>query len=167
MRAMSRFSHPLAAEEPYGPDRYAVIYCAEDLLTAYLEVVLRDAHEYRDGAIVQRQSRDLDVHAVATIVIREALTLVDVTDIGPILLGMPTDALRARRHGPGRNWALAIHDHPARPDGILYPSRLANRTAIAVFDRAIGKLDAVATTPLADHSDLPAVLDVLRIALEP
>lgn len=48
--------------------------------------------------------------------------------------------------------ARALHDHPARPDGLRYPARHdTGELAVALFDRARAKLQArVAKHTLAD-----------------
>ncbi|MEQ8965520.1 MAG: RES family NAD+ phosphorylase [Azospirillaceae bacterium] len=165
--AASRFSDPRIDAGGVGLGTYAMVYAASDHTTAFAETVLGNDHEFRSGPLTLDETADIRAHVVFEIVAEDPLLLVDMTDLGALRLGMPTDALRASAHGPARAWALAIHDHPARPDGIAYPSRLTNRPTIAVFDRALEKLDAVATTPLADHSDLSGVLDALEFVLAP
>jgi hypothetical protein len=50
-----------------------------------------------------------------------------------------------------QTWALAFHDHPDRPDGLLYRSRHdPSRICAAIFDRAF---IAVAATPIGSFAD--------------
>ncbi|TPE48066.1 RES domain-containing protein [Amaricoccus solimangrovi] len=80
-------------------------------------------------------------------------------------MGVPTDVARASRQSLARAWSLAFHEHPAKPDGIIYPSRLNGQTNIAVFERAIGKLGAVRTTKLLAAPGFAATLNELRVSI--
>jgi hypothetical protein len=61
--------------------------------------------------------------------------------------------------------ALAFHQHPSAPNGIVYPSRLNGQTNLAVYDRATPKLRVANAGPLIAAPDLPTVLDELMVAL--
>jgi hypothetical protein len=54
----------------------------------------------------------------------------------------------------------------AEPDGIIYPSRLNGETNLAVYDRAIPKLRAVAQRELLKQKGLAAVLRDLKVGLQ-
>jgi hypothetical protein len=48
-----------------------------------------------------------------------------------------------------KRWSLALYNHPAQPDGILYRATHDNNgLAVALFDRAGNALDAGTTAPL-------------------
>lgn len=64
-----------------------------------------------------------------------------------------------------RAWSLAFHEHPQKPDGIIYPSRLNEETNLAIYGRAVGKLQSASSSPLVGAPNLAAVLDTLKIAL--
>nr|WP_280950710.1 MULTISPECIES: RES domain-containing protein [unclassified Rhizobium] len=64
-----------------------------------------------------------------------------------------------------RAWSLAFHEHKSLPDGIIYPSRLNGHTNIAVFGRAVSKLDPVRIVPLIGATGLAAVINDLRVSL--
>jgi len=65
----------------------------------------------------------------------------------------------------GRAWSLALYEHPERPDGILYPSRLNDQTNIAVYNRAIAKLEVASKVPLLAAPGLADILDTYRVAI--
>jgi hypothetical protein len=62
-----------------------------------------------------------------------------------------------------RAWALALHEHPSRPDGIRYRARHDDDGfAIALFDRAAAAVSILRSTPLASTEllgDLAGWLD--------
>ena len=93
------------------------------------------------------------------------LTLVDLREEGAIVMGVPSDVAKATSHSLARRWALAFHEHGARPDGIIYPSRLNGRTNVAVFERAIAKLRVVSKTTLMAAPGLAGVLEDLKVAI--
>jgi hypothetical protein len=64
-----------------------------------------------------------------------------------------------------RAWSVAFHEHPEKLDGIIYPSRLNGHTNLAVFDRAIVKLQAVRQMKLIAAPGLATVLNDLRVSL--
>lgn len=60
---------------------------------------------------------------------------------------------------------MAFHKHPEKLDGIIYPSRLNGHTNVAVFDRAIVKLQAVRKMKLIAAPGLATVLNDLRVSI--
>jgi len=58
--------------------------------------------------------------------------------VGRDLRRLGADArLFAAEHDVAQAWSRALHDHPARPDGIRYPARHdPGEQAVALFDRA-------------------------------
>jgi hypothetical protein len=80
-------------------------------------------------------------------------------------MGVPTDVARASNQSLARQWSVAFHDHPAKLDGIIYPSRLDGSTNVAVYDRAVSKLRPVRVVPLLNAPGLADVLDDLRIGI--
>ncbi|WP_027584510.1 MobA/MobL family protein [Bradyrhizobium sp. Ai1a-2] len=79
--------------------------------------------------------------------------------------GVPTDVAKATSQSLARAWSVAFHDHPAKPDGIIYPSRLNGHTNLAVFDHAVVKLKVVRVTKLIGAPSLAAVLNELRVSI--
>jgi hypothetical protein len=61
-----------------------------------------------------------------------------------------------------RRWARAIHDHPRKPDGILYRARHhPARTCAAIFDRAERMLTPTTVGTLLDDVHLEPLGDIL------
>ena len=80
-------------------------------------------------------------------------------------MGIPTDVVRASAHTLSRVWSAALHDHPAKVDGIIYPSRLNDEVNLAVFERAVPALRAAQTSPLIMALGFASVLNDLKVAL--
>ena len=144
---------------------YSVLYTAPEFATAFIETVVRDRFTRRRDREVAL--RELTERVWARIRSRPgtALTLLDLRGDGCTRIGAPTDTVRARNHAAGRAFAKAIHMGHADIDGLIYVSRLTGEDVHAVFDRGAGSLEAVETGRLADHPDLPAVLERHGIGL--
>ena len=80
-------------------------------------------------------------------------------------IGAPTDVVRARSHAAGRAFGKAIHGEHRDVDELVYESRLTGKEAYAVFDRAIGKLQAAGSGALEEHPGLPGLLERHAIRL--
>ncbi|WP_345935914.1 MULTISPECIES: RES domain-containing protein [Tistrella] len=91
--------------------------------------------------------------------------MVDLRDDGAVVMGVPSDVAKASRQTLARQWPAAFHQHPAAPDGIIYPSRLNGHTNLAVFNRAIGKLRVIRKMPLIGAPGLAAVLNDLKVSI--
>lgn len=157
----SRFSDPRRRKPA---NRFGVLYLGDTVKVCFLEAVLRDR---RDGAIDDLPIAESELYHrhYAEVEVTAPLTMVDLRDDGPIKMGVPTDVAKASKQSLARQWAVAFHQHVARVDGIIYPSRLNGHTNLAVFDRGIGKLKAVGTTRLIRAPGLAAVLDDLNVAI--
>ncbi len=81
------------------------------------------------------------------------------------MMGVPTDVAKASSQTLGPAWSMAFHEHPAQPDGIIYPSRLNGHTNLAVFDRAIVKLRALRKMKLIAAPGLGTVLNDLKVSI--
>ncbi len=114
---------------------------------------------------------ELENFTCADIRLAADLNLVDLTGDGCVRLRVPTDVIGASDQRLARVWSQAFFDHPAAPDGILYPSRLNEQRNIALYARALGKLAAEATPRLVERRDeLAAIirdfdLEILRLAV--
>jgi len=157
----SRFSDP---RRRLPSRRFGVLYLGQTLKVCFLEAVLRDQ---RDGFIEDFLIAELELTSrrYAEIEVASELRLVDLRDDKAIRMGVPTDVARASRQSLARKWAVACHDHPSQPDGIVYPSRLNGMTNMALYGRAVGKLKPVRILPLIAAPGLASVLDDLRVAL--
>ncbi|WP_210317594.1 RES family NAD+ phosphorylase [Salinarimonas ramus] len=164
-RSPSRFSDPRTSLPE--ADRYGVVYLGSSTSVCFLEAIQRDraVGSFAGFAIGLGELRE---RVIATIDAARDLAVLDLTGDGLVLAGVPTDAVRASDQGIGQAWSLAIHEHPARLDGILYPSRLNGESNLAVFDRAVGDgLVAMDTRPLLQDTDMIGVLDRFRVTVVP
>jgi hypothetical protein len=157
----SRFSDP---RRRVAANRFGVLYLGETLKVCFLEAVLRDQ---RDGTIGDLPIEESELHArhYAEIEAATPLRMVDLRDDSAIVMGVPTDVAKASSQKLARAWSVAFHEHPEKPDGIIYPSRLNGHTNLAVFDRAIVKLRAVRKMKLIAAPGLATVLNDLKVSI--
>ena len=141
--SLSRFSDPSGT-------RFGVIYLGSSAKVAFVEAILRDRGEATLGPVLIPFT-ELEAYTCADIRLTADLRLVDLTGDGCVRLRVPTDVIGAKDQTSARVWSEAFFDHPAAPDGILYPSRLNEQRNIALYARALGKLAAVATPRLVDR----------------
>ena len=167
----SRFPDPLGwghglnrFSDPTG-HAFGVVYLGSSAKAAFVETVLRDAADGR-GLDCVLDMAEIEKRLLASIRVIEVLRLVDLTNDGPLRMGVPSDAIRARDQTLSRRWSVGFHGHPNRPDGVYYPSRLNEERCIALYDRALSKLEVLGTPRLTDcRAELAAILDDLEIAL--
>ncbi len=96
----------------------------------FVEAVLRDQ---RDGAIGDLPMDEAELHYrfYSEIEIAEPLTMVDPREGGDIVMGVPTDVVKASSHALARAWAVAFYERPEKPDGHRQLERtLGRRRAI-------------------------------------
>ncbi|MDD9998010.1 MAG: RES family NAD+ phosphorylase [Rhodospirillaceae bacterium] len=140
-------------------DGYTVLYASPDFATALIETIVRDRFTHRrDRQVALREITDRVWACIATHPQTE-LTLLDLRGDGCTRIGAPTDTVRARNHAAGRAFAKTIHSAHPDIDGLVYVSRLTDKEVYAVFDRGITKLDHTGTGMLANHPDLPDILE--------
>lgn len=159
----SRFTDPSRRKRE---NRFGVLYPGETLKVCFLEAVLRDK---RNGAVGDYPLDEAELRArrFAAVEVVTPLAMVDLRGDGGVRMGVPSDVSRASDQRLARAWSAAIREHPARPDGIVYSSRLNGQTNLAVFERAIPKLRVAKMTPLMDAPGLSVALDELLVALVP
>lgn len=151
----TRFASPSRA--------FRVLYLGRTLTTAVAETIVRDRFVGRRGRLITEDEilawGVAEVRAVAT------LALLDLTGSGLVQMGVPTNTVRGKAHGPGRRFSETLHACAPDIDGILYPSRLTNELCIVVYQRAVPKLRAVALCPLVDQRALVSALQNLNVAV--
>ncbi len=157
----TRFSDP---RRRAPANRFGVLYLGSSLKVCFLETLIRDD---RDGIVGQIEiaETELDERHYAEIRVRQALRLMDLTRDGPVRMGVPSDVARGRNQALARKWSVAFHEHPQQPDGIIYPSRLNGETNLAIYGRAVGKLELVRLQDLKRAAGLPGVLNDFLVAL--
>lgn len=126
----TRFSSP--------KDAFKLLYLAQDTRTAVAETIIRD--RFQDKAKRVLLEDEFDAYSIAAISKADPLVLVDLRHEGASLLGVSTDAVRARTQRPGRNLSQALYARTML-DGIVYMSRITNRECVAIYDRAVPKLE--------------------------
>jgi len=157
----SRFSDPRRRIER---NRFGVLYLGESLKVCFLEALLRDRRNGVVGDFLLSE-HELHVRRYAEIGIARQLTLVDLRGARAIRMGVPSDVVHASKQSLARWWSVAFHQHPQKPDGIVYASRLNNETSLAIYDRAIPKLAVHRATPLIAAAGLAGILNELKVAL--
>ena len=158
----SRFSDP----RPRVPaSRFGVLYLGSSLKVCFVEAVLRDQRDGHIGDLLLDEN-ELAQRSYATVEVVDPLALVELRKDGPLRMGVPSDVVRGSKQSLARKWSVAFHEHPAQPDGIIYPSRLNGETNLAIYGRAVAKLRVGTVGPLLKQSALGPVLRDLRIGLQ-
>jgi hypothetical protein len=135
--------------------QYGVLYLAADVHGAFIETFGR-----------QLGVRRLHMARLATRIFTQVaqnrpLQLVDLTGSGLSPIGADSRLTSGSYHLSQR-WALAFHEHPDLPDGLLYRSRHdPSRFCAAIFDRAASALTATSLGSLADAHNAALLADLL------
>lgn len=152
-----RFYGPTASRfDPHPPPPrvhtgYAVSYTAPDPHTPFAEVYQR--------------ARTINVTADSPYLtawqIARPVRLLDLTGDWPVANGA-SHALNTGRHDHCRAWAHAIHDHPARVDGLWHTSAITGSPAATLFTPAANSFPPtpVFSRALADPALRPLILAV-------
>jgi RES domain-containing protein len=135
--------------------QYRILYVAADVHGAFIETFGRQLGERRlEAAHVASRALSQVTHG-------HPLQLVDLTGPGLSQIGADT-RLTAANYDLSQRWALALHEHPDQPDGLLYRSRHdPSRLCAAIFDRAASALTATPLGSLADSSNAALLADLL------
>ena len=157
----SRFSDP---RRRIAKNRFGVLYLGRTLKVCFVEAVLRDDRDAVIGDLVMDEV-ELTGRRYAEIEMAQPLTLVDLRNDARLRQGVPSDVGGGKAHGLARRWSVAFHDHPAKVDGLLYPSRLNGVKNIALYERALPKLRAQTVYALDAAPGIGPVLDTYKIAL--
>jgi RES domain-containing protein len=160
-KSPSRFSDP---RRRVAANRFGVLYLGDSLKVCFLEAVLRDR---REGLVDDLPINEVELtqRRYAEIATTADLRLVDLRDDNAVRMGVPTDVVRAQRQNLARRWSVAFHEHPSQPDGVIYPSRLNGATNLAIYDRAILKLQPKRLVTLLNAPGLAQALDDFRVGL--
>ena len=162
-KSPSRFCDP---RRRVPANRFGVLYLGESLKVCFLEAVLRDQRDGVFGSLPVGEE-EFEARRYAEIEATSALTLVDLRNDCAVRMGVPTDVHRASNQTLARQWSAAFYDHLSAPDGIIYPSRLNGQTNLAIYDRAISKLQVKRVWTLMAAPGLAAVLNDLDVAIAP
>lgn len=160
-KSPSRFSDP---RRRLDANRFGILYLGNSLKVRFLETVLRDRREaILDDLPIEEV--ELTRRRYAQITTNADLRLVDLRGDNAVRMGVPTDVVRAQRQNLARRWSLAFHEHPSEPDGIIYSSRLNEATNLAIYDRAVPKLQAKRVVTLLGARGLAQALEDFRVGL--
>lgn len=159
----SRFSDPETSFLP--PARFGVVYLGSSVKVCFLEAILRDRGVGRTRAFPIEWA-ELEMWTCGKLRIDVALRVVDLRGDGLVRMGIPTDVARASSQDLGRAWSRAFWSHDAKPDGIIYDSRLNGETNIGLYDRALTKVTATATPRLVDcRAELASIINDFDLAI--
>lgn len=114
-----------------APDgSYGVLYAAEDVLGAFIETFGR-----RLGKNLIT-GEELGRRLLTRIDLSRPLELIDLVGAGQSKAGVD-GRLFTGSYSISQSYSLAIHGHPARPDGIRYPARQdTGQVSVALYGRA-------------------------------
>ncbi len=152
----SRFSSPR--------NKFQLLYLAHDPSTAVAETIVRDRFENKAERLLLEE--ELDRYSIVAVRNPSPLFLLDLRNEGASLLGVSTDAVRAKAQAAGRRLSQSLYDQTAF-DGIVYMSRITNMQCVAVYDRAITSGLEV-DSPVLDLprlAALPVILESLRVTV--
>lgn len=151
--AQNRFDAPGGA--------YEVVYLASDAFAAFIETLGQTT------GIRAVTEEALRIRGLARVTTSRPLRAIDLFAPGGLARIGADARLVAGDYEVARQWSAALHDHPCKPDGILYPARHdPARAACAVFDHCrdllqgedLGSLlsDRLAPTvgAILDHYDI-------------
>jgi len=168
---LDRFPNPLGFgygstrfSDPRKTSRFGVYYVGQTFEVAFLETIVRDRRNGNPGSLVI-SATDLDAYVHVAITVSNALNLLDLRGGNPIVMGVPTNAVRASSHRLGQRLSRAAYDRPESLDGILYPSRLNNDDNLAIYDRSVGTLLAGARRKLSSCPELAPILTKYQVIL--
>jgi hypothetical protein len=145
---------------------FGVLYVARDAHGAFIETFGHDTG--RTPFVTENELRSRELSMVRA---SRTLRLVDLRGAGLARMGADAELTNGTDYDLTRRWSLALHDHPRKPDGILYRARHdPSRTCAAIFDRARRVIKATRNGTLYDakHTRLLAdILDTYRYGLVP
>jgi hypothetical protein len=122
---------------------FGVLYVARDAHGAFIETF---GHETGVRYVTENELRNRAIGVIST---RRPLRLADLRAEGLARMGADAQLTSGPDCSLSRRWARAIHDHPRKPDGILYRARHdPARFCAAIFDRAERQLRAASTGSL-------------------
>jgi hypothetical protein len=102
-----------------APDRsYRVLYAGRDAYCAFIETFARSA-----GTDIVTTA-ELEARALSELKATRPLNLIDLTQSGALARIGADSRLFAGDHSVAQLWSNALHEHPAKADGLIYPRRL-------------------------------------------
>jgi hypothetical protein len=144
---------------------FGVLYVAKDAHGAFIETF---GHATGVRFVTERE---LGARGLGAIAASRPLRLADLRAEGLARMGADAELTSGPNYDLSRRWARAIHEHPRKPDGILYRARHdPARMCAAIFDRAQSAITCRRTGSLrARHHRtlLAGILDTYKFGLIP
>jgi hypothetical protein len=145
--------------------QFGVLYVGADAHCAFIETF-----GHATGTLSVSEA-ELRMRELSTVHAKRDLRLVDLRGEGLARMGADAELTSGTDYALSQRWALAIHDHKRKPDGIAYRARHdPARTSIAMFERVASELTAASTGTLLDPKNAPRlgrILDTYEFGLVP
>ena len=135
---------------------FKVLYLAETLETAFVEVIVSNEYDGKVRATVEEN--ELKNFRIAEISSRVQLNLVDLTGNKMISNRLHSGIVGNTDHRSGWSFSRKLRETRPEIDGILYPSRLVHdKVCLAIYEPAIQKLDAINGETLNEDRRVPRI----------
>lgn len=141
---------------------FTLLYIGKGLETGIAETIVRDRFE--GAAPRQLMMSEIVDWGATSVSCTEPLQLLDIRKKGCLALGVSTDIKGAKGQVQARQFSEEVYA-TTRIDGILYLSRLTGEDCAAVYDRAVGKLQASDVIDLVRLPDTVPALRALNVEL--
>lgn len=150
----NRFDAPA---DPSGRRPFGVLYVGRDAHGAFIETFGHDT-----GKNLVEVAR-LAQRGLARVTVDRALRLVDLRGDGLARLGADNALAAGEDYAVAQAWSGALHDHPRKPDGVVYRSRHdPSRFCAALFDHVAPHVRARPVgSSLADPRNIKRLADLL------
>jgi len=151
-----RFGETRASRFDAADKGFGVLYVARQLRGAFVETLCRNRDDIRP-----LPASALEQYRVAGIVASRGLKLVDLAGKGLARMGLD-GRLSTGDYRVAQRWSVAFHDHPDKPDGILYLARHEPKQQVAaLLDRAEALITVQDLGTLRTHLGDEALFELL------
>ncbi len=144
---------------------FGVLYVGGDPHCAFIETF-----GHATGTLSVSEA-ELRARRLSTVRASRELRLVDLRGEGLARMGADAELTSGADYRLSQRWALAIHEHPRRPDGLVYRARHdPARTSVAIFERVAPELTAAPGAALLDPTNtalLGQILNTYKFGLVP
>jgi hypothetical protein len=148
-------------DDPEG--KYGVFYVAQDRNGAFIETFGQLLATVECPRRIT--SQQLSNKALSELVCDRPLKLVDLTGNGLARIGADS-RIFAADHPDAQSWSKALHSHPSKVDGLLYPCRHdPKHQAAAIFDPSVKWIELSRRTWLSLGIVLRDILNEYNFAL--
>jgi RES domain len=135
---------------------FGVLYVGRDAHCAFVETFL-----HKTGVRLVTTT-ELSQRTLSVVEARRPLRLVDLCGEGLARMGADASLTSATDYALTQRWSKALHEHPRKPDGILYRARHdPSRFAAAVFERVQPELTTHVVGTLSDPVRTNLLADIL------